>query len=172
MNKSHSFLILSFLIVFASMATNRSCTAQTTQQKQIWAKSFLGQKAPPIVVEGWINKPANTKGKYVLVDIWATGCNSCKKLVPELNYWQKEFKGQLIIIGISTESKEKVQPFTEENIEYASGYDTQARMKYALKVTGIPHVIIINPEGIVIWEGYPGLPEDKLTSEVIEKLIK
>jgi thiol-disulfide isomerase/thioredoxin len=172
MNKTYYLSIFSLAFLIISLGIGQNANAQTAQKKQIWAKSFLGQKPPSIEVEGWIKKPEDTKGKYVLVDIWATGCNSCKKLVPELNYWQEEFKEQLVVMGISTEVKEVVEHYTNENIDYASGYDTQARLKHALKVSGIPHVIIINPEGVVVWEGFPGLPEDKLTSEVIKGLLK
>lgn len=45
-------------------------------------------------------------------------------------------------------------------------------MSNELEVQGIPHVILINPDGIVCWEGYPLWPTDKLTTELLEKIIK
>jgi thiol-disulfide isomerase/thioredoxin len=161
------------IIVFGLLSVHSSYADQPVEpQKKMWAMSVLGQKAPRIEVEGWIQEPASMKGKYVLVDIWATWCGPCRKSIPELNQWQEEFKDKLVIVGISNEPLEKVEPFAKENIKYANGFDTQSRVKNALKVTGIPHVILINPQGIVIWEGFPKLPGYELTKEELKKLLK
>lgn len=168
----NSIFIFTAMIMMAFLAQTQNISAENPPQKKMWAKSFLGQKAPEIQVEGWITEPVNLEGKYVLVDIWATWCGPCRKGIPELNEWQKKFKDQLVIIGISNETKEKVEPYAKQNIEYANGYDTQSRLKNALKVTGIPHVILIDPNGIVIWEGFPKLPGNELTTEVLKGFMK
>lgn len=165
--KTISFLII--LVLGFSSAVNVNASKPT--EKKMWAKSFLGKKAPSLEVEGWIQEPGDMKGKYILIDIWATWCGPCRKGIPELNDWQAKYKDQLVIVGISNEPKEKVEPYANENIQYANGYDTQSRVKDALKVTGIPHVIIVNPEGIVVWEGFPKLPGYELTSKVLEDLM-
>ena len=167
----YSAIILSFIIMF-SFAGELNEISNTPPQKKMWAQSFIGKQAPAIEVEGWIKDPGNLEGKYILIDIWATWCGPCRKVIPELNEWQEKFADKLIIIGISNETKEKVEPYAKENIKYANGSDTPARVKNALRVTGIPHVILINPEGVVIWEGFPKLPGYELTTEVLTKLLK
>jgi hypothetical protein len=44
-------------------------------------------------------------------------------------------------------------------------------MKTALGVTGIPHAIILEPEGYVVWEGYPLLEGHELTTEIVERIL-
>lgn len=171
MYKKATLFTLSLLLIIMS-AQAAEITTNPSPEKKMWAKSFIGQKAPAIEVEGWITEPGDLKGKYILVDIWATWCGPCRKGIPELNEWQKKFSDKLVIIGISNEPKEKVEPYASEHIEYANGFDTQSRVKNELKVTGIPHIILINPEGIVIWEGFPKLPGYELTTEVLHDLIK
>jgi len=164
--------IIIAIIILLSSTINITTAQNSNSQKKMWAKSFIGKKAPAIEVEGWIKEPMNLKGKYVLVDIWATWCGPCRKVIPEMNEWQAKFNDKLVIIGISNEIKEKVEPYAKENIKYANGFDTKSRVKNALQVTGIPHVILINPEGIVIWEGFPKLPGYELTTEVLQELMK
>jgi len=164
-------IILTLIILLTTTITSVNAQEQNSQKK-MWAKSFMGKEAPAIEVEGWINKPVDIKGKYVLVDIWATWCGPCRKVIPEMNEWQAKFNDKLVIIGISNETKEKVESYAKENIKYANGFDTKSRVKSALQVTGIPHVILINPEGIVIWEGFPKLPDYELTTEVLQELMK
>jgi len=167
--KQKTSILLVLLLMGISFVPN--VQAGEPNGKKMWAKSFLGKKAPELQVEGWIIEPQNLEGKFILLDIWATWCGPCRKGIPELNDWQAKYKDQLAIVGISNEPLEKVEPFAKENIDYAVGYDTQSRVKNALKVTGIPHVIVINPSGIVVWEGFPKLPGYELTSKVLEDLM-
>jgi cytochrome c biogenesis protein CcmG, thiol:disulfide interchange protein DsbE len=139
--------------------------------KKLWAKSVLGQKAPELVVEKWLTAEPDTKGKFVLIDFWATWCGPCRRAIPELNKFQKQFGDKLVVIGISDEKEEVVRKMASPAVEYASAIDTQGRMKKQLEVKGIPHVIVMDPQGVVRWEGYPLLEGFELTEGVIEDLL-
>lgn len=142
------------------------------QEKKLWAKSFINKEAPKLVVEKWLTDKPDTNGKFILIDFWATWCGPCKRAIPEMNAHQKEFKDKLVVIGISDEDKATVKKHTSPKIEYYSAIDTQKRLKNIYEVQGIPHCVIINPEGIVVWEGWPHLEGYELTSEVIRELIE
>lgn len=142
------------------------------QEKELWAKSILNEKAPELVVEKWLSDIPDTEGKFVLIDFWATWCGPCIKAIPELNSYQKEFKDQLVVIGLSDESEAKVKKQKRPKIEYYNAIDTQRRLNNELEVRGIPHCILIDPDGIVRWEGYPLLTGYELTSDVIAKVIE
>lgn len=107
----------------------------------------------------------------MLIDFWATWCPPCRKAIPELNALHKKFGDRLVVIGISDESEEKVKAMKEPRMEYASALDTKARTKEKLAVTGIPHVIILDPEGIVRWEGFPFLNGHELTVEIVSAIL-
>ena len=143
-----------------------------SQNKQLWAKSVINQKAPKLVVEKWLTEKPDTKGKFVLIDFWATWCGPCRRAIPDLNKFKTEFEKDLIVIGISDETQEKVKSLNFLNIEYYSAIDTERRMYNSLEIKGIPHCILIDPEGIVRWEGYPTLTNFELTSEVIKSIIE
>ncbi len=140
-------------------------------EKKLWAKSYLGQKAPEFVVEKWLSKEPDRKGKWVLIDFWATWCPPCRKAIPELNAFHKQFGDKLVVIGISDEPEAKVRALQDPKIEYFSAIDPQKRMNKALEVKGIPHVIIVDPEGIVRWEGFPLLEGYELTEKVVADLL-
>ncbi|KAA5827808.1 redoxin domain-containing protein [Algibacter amylolyticus] len=157
---------------FGALVMVLFCMTVCGQEKQLWAKSFLNKKAPTFSVEKWLSEKPDLKGKFVLVDFWATWCGPCIKAIPELNRYHYEFKDDLIVIGISDESKTKVNKMKSPVMEYYSAIDTKERLKSSYEVKGIPHCVLIDPNGIVRWEGYPGLQGFELDSFVIGDIIE
>ena len=141
------------------------------EEKKLYAKSFLWEKAPELVVEKWLTEKPETEGKYVLVEFWATWCSPCLKTIPKLNAFQQKFGDKLAIIAISDETEEDVRALKEPEIEYPIAIDTQKRLKETYAVTGIPHAVIIEPGGYVVWQGYPLQEGFELTEEIVEKIL-
>ena len=139
-----------------------------TPQKKMYAKSFYHQKAPELVVEKWLTEQPDTKGKFVMIDFWATWCGPCKRAIPEVNKWAEKYKDQMVVIGLSDEPEAKVRNMKTPVIEYYSVIDTQGRFKKIFQVSGIPHVVLIDPQGVVRWQGFPSLAGHQLTEEVLE----
>lgn len=142
-----------------------------SQHKQLWAKSFLNKKAPELNIKTWLTEAPDTKGKFILLDFWATWCAPCRKGIPKLNGYSKEFEGDLIVIGVSKESAEKVRQMKRPKIDYYSALDLNNRLNTIFQIEGIPHVVLIDPNGVVRWEGFPSLTGHELTTNVIRSFI-
>lgn len=143
-------------------------------KKELYAKTDLrGKQAPKLEVEQWLTgKAPETKNKVMLVDYWATWCPPCRELIPEMNEYKKTFGDDLVVIGISDEKTDVVKKFMGTTpMHYNVGIDTKKRMSNVLGVQGIPHVMIVTPDGIVRWQGFPGSEEDPLTATKIRQII-
>jgi len=136
---------------------------------QIHAKSFLNRPAPDINVEKWLTGVQDLQDKFVLIDFWATWCGPCRRSIPHLNELYGKFKDKLVVIGISDEPEQAIRTMTDPKIDYTIVSDTQGRTSKAAQVTGIPHAILIDPHGIVRFEGMPHYLEEKSLEKLMAK---
>src|SRR5207245_10648264 len=68
-----------------------------------------GKPMPSLDVTNWINgevKPADLKGKVVVVDFYATWCGPCMAAIPHNNEMLKKYQSKgLVIIGVCTNKR-------------------------------------------------------------------
>lgn len=135
--------------------------------QKLYAASFRGQRPPQIIVAEWLTPPPDVTNKFVLVDIWATWTEPARATIPHLNDLQARFKDKLVVLGLSTESVEEIRKMTNPAIQYSVGSDPEGRTQSALEVQAIPHSILIDPSGIVRYEGHA----KQLDADHLEKLL-
>lgn len=140
-------------------------------QKKAQAKSILNKPVPQLNIEEWIGEQPNLNGKWILVDFWATWCLPCRTAISHLNDFHELYGDDLIIIGLTDEQKEKVLEMKYPKLQYYVATDTQGRLKKELELNGIPYALLVDPDGIVKWEGNPLSKENELDEYKIESII-
>jgi len=139
---------------------------------ELYARSVRGQHAPKFEIDQWFGPAPSLQGKFVLVDFWATWCVGCRQSIPELNDFQKKFKDRLVIVGITDETAEQVHKTTLPHIQYSIASDPDERMMRALEIQALPHSILIDPSGVVRYEGSPLYLDDKKLLYFLDKYSK
>jgi cytochrome c biogenesis protein CcmG/thiol:disulfide interchange protein DsbE len=134
---------------------------------KLYAASFRGQRSPQIIVAEWLTPAPEVENKFVLVEFWATWAEPARETIPHLNELQARFKDRLVIIGLSNEPAEEMKKMTAPKVHYRIGTDPEGRTLSALQVRAIPHALLIDPNGIVRYEGH----SKHLDAAHLEKLI-
>ena len=134
-------------------------------------KSLLGKKGPDLVVEKWLSSSPNMAGKFVMVEFWSPGNMPCLNFIPTLNHYAEEFADKMVIIGIADEPEDNVRKVVDPNISYYSAFDSQKRMETALEVKVVPYVLLMDPQGIVRWEGNPMKDGNSFSDGVITGIL-
>ena len=129
---------------------------------KIFAKSFRGERPPQIIVDQWVTPPApNPEGKFVLIFMWITSAEQCRQFVPQINSLTARFKDRMETIGLSNETLEEMRKMKEPAVHFFAGTDTQSLTFLSYEVTALPHLVLIDPKGIVRFEGPPIYLDEK-----------
>ncbi|MEN6307371.1 MAG: TlpA disulfide reductase family protein [Anaerohalosphaeraceae bacterium] len=136
----------------------------------------IGTAAPEMKLKDLAGKDivlSGLKGKPVVLDFWATWCPPCKEMIPLIVELRKQHQpDNLVIIGISNESEDKIKPFVEKfgiNYQTVSFPDDLPAPFDA--ITSIPTMVFIDPNG-VIRDVLVGTHEAKDINESLGKIMK
>jgi peroxiredoxin len=116
---------------------------------------MVGKPAPNFTLPSLDGKDislASLKGKTVILDFWATWCPPCVKGLPVLMGIVESRKADGVVLWAVdlSETKSKVDAFLKKKGWNLSVLlDGKGKIAAQYKVGGIPHTVIIDPEGIV-----------------------
>ena len=114
------------------------------------------------------------KGKYVLVDFWASWCGPCKGEIPNLIELQNNFGGEnFTVLGVNVWDEEASfkAALTEEGITYPQIYiprDNKDNATELYGIQGIPQIILFGPDGIIVKRDLRGQAMKNLVEEKLK----
>lgn len=137
-----------------------------------------GQKMIDFTQNDLNGKPvsfSSFKGKYVLVDFWASWCGPCRAENPNvLKAYQKFENKGFTVIGVSLDdSADKWKKAVEEDkmpwtqVSDLKGWKNDLSTYYGIQ--GIPSNYLVNPEGVIIARNLRGEDLESKLQELLGK---
>ena len=111
--------------------------------------------------------------KGVLLDFWASWCGPCMNLMPELEKKAKKLGSKgILVAGMNTENAGKAESVRKKRkITFSWLVEPEGRpLSQMLKINSIPRMILVAPDGKVLFNGHP--MDDELISILADLGVK
>lgn len=110
------------------------------------------------------------KGKYVLIDFWASWCGPCRKAIPEIKELYSKYKEsglEVLSVSVDTDNTAWRKAMSEENMPWPQvlSPDKNKTME-SFMIIGIPTLYLVDREGKIV-EKYTGF-STKLKTQLEE----
>jgi thiol-disulfide isomerase/thioredoxin len=138
-----------------------------------------GERAPELEVAAWLDGESRTlaslRGRVVVLDFWGVWCGPCRQIVPGLKELHETFRERPVtFISLHTAGAIPVDVaafLKEQDWECVAAIDRGTMIEDSATanlygVGAFPTLIVIDPEGVIAFNGAHELDEDPDTVEV------
>ncbi len=160
-----------------SMLAVRTPAAAPATENAANNYALLNKQAPDLTMNDVNGKPVSIssfKGKYLLVDFWASWCGPCRQENPNVVAAYNEFKNKnFTILGVSLDEDKSAwqkaianDHLTWNHVSDLKQWESAAVSAYGFD--GIPFNVLIDPTGKIIASSLRGEELEKKLAEVLK----
>jgi cytochrome c biogenesis protein CcmG/thiol:disulfide interchange protein DsbE len=114
-------------------------------------------KTLPTLPPGGEGSLADYRGRWVLLNVWASWCIPCREESPALDRFEAGNRDRIAVLGIDTRDlTDDALAFMEEyDIAYDQLRDASGEYADDLETTGVPESFLVDPDGNLVAH-FPG----------------
>ncbi|MBO9729989.1 MAG: AhpC/TSA family protein [Chitinophaga sp.] len=95
------------------------------------------------------------KGKYLLIDFWASWCSPCRQSFPHMREVYQQYKNQpfdIYSISIDKSKSDWLKAVAAENNPWKQALDNINIAGKGFAITGVPTTYLISPDGVILMK--------------------
>lgn len=163
--------------VIRDLKVSNEKEAQRLAQQQGDVPDWIGKQAPNLSLPDADGRPislASFRGKYVLVDFWASWCGPCRMENPNVVRVHNEFRNRknFAILGVSLDKakNEWQKAIADDSLDWTQVSDLKywnSKAVETFQFQGIPFNVLIDPKGTIIASALRGPDLENKLKEVL-----
>lgn len=169
---------------FEPMYTALSPRLQNTAKAKAWKQRLdeakkldVGQKSIDFTLNDVKGTPVSLsafRGKYVLLDFWASWCGPCRAGHPELISIYNKFRGdkfEIFAVSLDTKKDAWLKAIEEDKLPWRlviDAKDASADVAKKYNVTQIPQNLLIGPDGVIVARNLTGKNLENKLAELMK----
>ncbi|MBJ6120026.1 AhpC/TSA family protein [Pontibacter sp. BT310] len=162
--------------LFSKNLPNSKYTSELNERLKGMRSTAVGQMAPEITLptpDGGSASLSSLRGKYVLIDFWASWCGPCRKENPNVVRMYNAYKDKgFEIFGVSLDQNRDKwlkaiadDKLTWPHVSDLKGWESAAAGIY--NITAIPQTLLLDKEGRIIAKNLRGKELEAKLAEVL-----
>lgn len=126
-------------------------------ETQIAVGDPVPDRALPVLGGTGQGSIADHRGRWVLVNLWASWCGPCRQEAPDLERFAQRYGDEVEVLGINVQdNSDDALAFVEEfEVGYPQLRSVGEERSAAFGSTGVPENFLVDPKGelALIWRG-------------------
>lgn len=145
----HLGLVLAIMLLCSACSTEPSAVTPTEEPFFAWDFTLAA-------VDGEVYTLSEQRGKWVLVNFWATWCIPCIVEMPAIQSIADQYSEDLIVLAINQrEQDDAVRAFIEKhNLRFPILLHPDDTLLSNYLVMNLPQTILVNPMGEIVWRQF------------------
>lgn len=122
-------------------------------------------------LDGKVHKLSDYRGKWIVVNYWATWCPPCRHEIPDLVAFHNKYKeSDAVVLGVNHEyaTLKELKNFKKKyKMSYPVLQATPRTPSIDREIRGLPTTYLVNPEGRIV-----AVQSGPISAEMLESYIK
>jgi thiol-disulfide isomerase/thioredoxin len=154
-------LVLFTAAAFA-LAASAGCSKESEARGEAFRPLMVGDTTPAYAAVSLTGDTVRVgAGTPVLLNVWATWCESCKEEMSDLASLEKKYAPEHVkVVAVSVDNGDgtRVKRFAEsEKLPFTVAHDPAGEVQHKFQAVGVPETYLVSGDGRLLWVRRGGL---------------
>jgi len=145
-----------------ALVTASACSRQGESRGEAFRPLVVGDSAPAYAAVTLHGDTVRVgAGTPVLLNVWATWCESCREEMSDLAALEKKYAPEHVkVVAVSVDNGDgtRVKRFADsEKLPFAVAHDPAGEVQKKFQAVGVPETYLISGDGRMLWVRRGGL---------------